>query len=203
MKREYFKVFCIMLGFTLLLAALLFFLGEQYKIARNTEIANERQIMDEIGDFYKLFNEKTEEFSSRHDEFIKLVDDATTFHKNVPDNYNILIDAAKNFEIFLTEIDDMDNYLYDSCYRKFYSDSSVNSNCLSYLRNMEKEINTFIEDIKYLNKRIDAYNEWTDVENQSVIAERHYDKVEGYKSEKYTEYVDKDGDGVQLGNVSE
>ena len=91
MKREYFKVLCIMLGFTLLLAALLFFLGEQYKIARNTEIANERQVMDEIGDFYKLFNEKTEEFSIKHDEFIKLIDDTTAFYKNVPDNYNTLI----------------------------------------------------------------------------------------------------------------
>ena len=199
MKREYLKVFCLMLGFSLLLSGALFYLGEKYKEAREKEMHDEQKIMDEIGDFYNLFNEKSEQFSSKHDEFIKLVDDATTFYKNVPDNYNALIETATNYEKFLVEVDDMDDYLYNNCYRKFYSNADVNKNCLSYLRNMEKVVNTFIDDIYYLNQRIVSYNEWTDTEKESVIAERHYDKYDEFKSTKYTEYVDKDGDGVQLG----
>ena len=110
-----------MLGCALLLAALAFFLTEKFREARNTEIANEARIIDEIGDIYELFNAKAEEFATKHDEYIKNIDNSTSFYYNIPDNYNRLVDDTKAYEKFLVELDDLDDYLYDHCIRKFYS----------------------------------------------------------------------------------
>ena len=57
----------------------------------------------------------------------------------------------------------------------------------------DNNIMTFIK-----NDDIDAYD-WTEVENASLIVHQRYVKFDHYKSDKYNEYVDLDGDSVMLG----
>ena len=203
MKREYFKLFSFMIGISLIIASVIFVFSENIKKEKQRQIDEENEIMDEIGSKYKIFTSKAEEFANKHESFIKTIDEDTSYFNVVPDNYNKLIDATKEYEKALTEIDDMDDYLYKNCKNKFYSNGDINRDCLTYIRNKEKMINTFIEDIKYLNHRIESFNEWTEVNNASVIATKQYDKLNEYKSEKYPDYVDLDEDGLLLGAVSD
>ncbi len=204
MKREYVKLFSFMIGISLVIASLIFVFSQDVKAEKQKEIDNENAIMDEIGDIYTAFTKKAEEFADTHEAFIKNIDDKTEYFDIVPDNYQDLLKSAINYENTLVEIDDMDSYLYERCTgNHFYSRPEVNTNCLTYIRNMEKLTNTFIEDIKYFNHRIELFNEWTEENNASVIATKKYDKLEDYKSEKYNEYVDLDKDGTYLGVVSD
>ena len=202
MKREYLKLFSFMIGISLILASIIFFITSNAKAEKLKQIEAEKAIIDEIGDIYKQFTAKAEEFADKHEEFIKAIDEDTAFFSVVPDNYGKMTESAKEYEKFLVEIDDMDTYLEKHC-GKTYSDKATNTNCIIYVRNKEKAINTFVEDIKYLNHRLEKYNEWTDENNASVIAQKHYDKIEEYKAEKYTDYVDIDKDGVLLGANSD
>ena len=202
MKREYLKLFSFMIGISLILASVIFFITSNAKAEKERQIEEEKRIIDEIGDIYKKFTDKAEEFADKHEEFIKAVDEDTAFFSVVPDNYGKMVESAKEYEKFLVEIDDMDSYLEKNC-KKTYSDKATNTNCIIFVRNKEKLTNTFIEDIKYLNHRVEKYNEWTDQNNASVIAQKHYDKIGEYKAEKYTDYVDLDGDGVLLGANSD
>ena len=198
MKREYVKLFSFMIGISLVIASIIFVISSNIKAAKQKEIDEEDKVMDEIGDIYVKFNIMAEDFASKHDSFIKTVDNDTAYFAIVADNYNKLIAAAKEYETALTEINDMDTYLFKNCRKKFYSNADINQDCLAYVRNKEKLTNTYIDDITYLNHRIEAFNDWTVTNNASVIATRHYDKLKLFES-KYTEYVDLDEDGLKLG----
>jgi len=200
MKREYIKLFSFMIGISLVIASLVFVFTQNVKAEKQKEIDDENAIMDEIGEVYTVFTKKAEEFADAHDEFIENIDKKTEYFDMVPDHYNELVENAKKYEQSLVEIDDMDTYLYDRCTgNKFYSRPDTNNNCLTYVRNMEKLTNIFIEDIKYFNHRITSFNDWTVENNASVIATKKYDTLGEYKSEKYNEYVDLDKDGTYLG----
>ncbi len=199
MKKAYLKLFSIMLGISLILASVVFIISNNFKAEKQKVIDEERAIIDEIGDFYESFKTKLDQFSEKHDEFIGTVDDKTAYYAIIPGNYDKLISYTKEYETFLTELDDFDSYLYENCKGKFYSKKSINNDCVTYMRNMEKVVNTFIEDIKYLNHRIDEYNKWTVEENKSVLVTTKYKTFDEYKSEKYNKYVDLDGDGITLG----
>ena len=200
MKKKYLILFSFMIGASLIIASIIFVITNNFKDAKNKEIENEKAIMDEIGDVYKTFSDKIVEFSETHNSYLKSVDDNTTFYADYPGNYEKLKELTEEYEASLTEIEDMDTFLEEKCNKdKFYSDKEVNNNCLSFKRNKEKTINSFIEDIKYLNHKIELYNEWTVTENQSVIATTKYNKLEEIKSSKYTDYVDLDGDEIFLG----
>ena len=199
MKKAYLILFSIMIGISLIIASVIFVITNNFKDAKNKEIEDEKTIMDEIGDVYKTFSDKITEFSETHNAYIKSIDDNTAFYADYPGNYEKLKKLTTEYETTLTEIDDMDTFLEEKCKDQFYSEKEVNNNCLSFKRNKEKTINTFIEDIKYLNHKIELYNEWTVTENQSVIATTKYNKLEDITSSKYTDYVDLDGDEIFLG----
>ena len=199
MKKAYLILFSIMIGISLIIASVIFVITSNFKDAKSKEIEDERVIMDEIGDVYKTFSDKIVEFSETHNSYIKSIDDNTTFYADYPVNYEKLKKLTAEYETALTEIEDMDTFLEEKCKDQFYSEKEVNNNCLSFKRNKEKTINTFIEDIKYVNHKIELYNEWTVTENQSIIATTKYNKLEDITSSKYTDYVDLDGDGIFLG----
>jgi len=199
MKKEYIKLFSIMIGISLLISSGIYVIANNFKNERQKEIDDEKVIIDEIGDLYKQFNEKENDFNTKREEYIKVVDSGSAYFASMPTNYNKMIDKAKEYEDLLVELDDFDTFLYASCKDHTYSKNSTNKNCLTYLKNMEKTINTFIEDIRYLNHKIDAYNEWIITENKSVIVYKKYKALNNYKSEKFTDYVDLDGDQVKQG----
>jgi hypothetical protein len=189
-----------MIGVSLLIASGVFVATNSFKEGKKKEIEDEKIIMDEIGNVYKTFSDKISEFSEKHNTFLKDVDDLTQFFADIPKNYENLKTLTIEYEKNMTEIDDMDSFLVEKCKKdQYYSDKEVNNNCLSYKRNKEKTINTFIEDIKYLNHKIESYNEWTDTANQSIIATTKYNKLNKIESSKYTDYVDLDGDQIFLG----
>ena len=199
MKKEYIKLFSIMIGISLLIASGIYLVSNNFKNERQKQIDAERIIIDEIGDLYKEFNEKEKVFNEKREAYIKAVDSGSTYFANMPKNYTKMTNAAKEYEDILVELDDFDTFLYASCKDQTYSKSSTNKKCLNYLKNMEKTINTFIDDIKYLNHKIDEYNEWIKTENKSVIVYTKYKALKNFESNKYTEYVDLDGDGFNLG----
>ena len=199
MKREYIKLFSIMIGISLLISSGIYVIANNFKNEKQKAIDEEKVIIDEIGDLYKQFNEKEVDFNTKREEYIKTVDNGSTYFASMPANYNKMIAKAKEYEELLVELDDFDTFLYASCKNHTYSKNSTNKNCLTYLKNMEKTINTFIDDIKYLNHKIDAYNEWIITENKSVIVYKKYTALKNFESEKYTDYVDLDEDQVKMG----
>ncbi len=199
MKKEYIKLFSIMIGISLLISSGIYVIANNFKNERQKAIDEEKVIIDEVGDLYKQFNKKAKDFNAKREEYIKVVEDGSTYFASMPKKYSNMTEKAKEYESLLVELDDFDTFLYASCKDHTYSSNATNKNCLTYLKNMEKTINTFIEDIRYLNHKIDEYNEWIKTENKSVIVYKKYKALKNFASEKFTEYVDLDGDQVKLG----
>ena len=198
MKRAYLILFSLMIGTSLIVASIIFLISNNFKEQKQKEIDDENAIIAKINDEYKKFNDNLELFKDKHNDFLTYVDSKTSFFADIPKNYSDIEKVYNEYSEYLKQMDKDDNYLYDNCKGKFYSDKDVNVSCTSYLRNMESSINTFIQDFIYLNHKIDSYNEWIIEENKSVLVTTKYKSLDKFKSD-YNDYVDLDGDNVKSG----
>ena len=202
MKRQYIRLFSFLIGVTFIISGVLFTLVNNYKRERQIKKDEEKLIADEIGNVYQTFYDKEKGLSTYRDELLNSVKEYIVFYTTMPKQYNEMITKLKKYEEYIVEVEDISSYLKDKCTQR-YSVLEANDKCDAYYINLEKSINIFIGDIEYFNSRIKNYNEWTETENNSLIATEKYDKLEEYKPKKYTEYVDLNDDGTYLGRNSE
>jgi len=201
MKKEYIKLYGFMIAITLIVASLILVLTNSAKANKEKKIKEEQEVIDKIDKAYEEFKIYAEEFGNFRESYIKGLDEKTSVNTGVSTNYKEIIANADDYLKRLEEIETKSAYLYGMCYEKqtTYNKKATNKQCIMFLRNREQFINSYIEDIKYLNHRINEYNKWTDVNNSSALVLTKYEKVDSYKQEKYKDYVDLDDDGVYLG----
>ena len=197
MKNQYVRLFSMLFGFTFILSGVIFTFTKVYKDEKEREREAESAIVDEIGNIYQTFFNKTNEINDERNILLDDVADYISFYSNMYDDYDGMVEKFNNFETKLVELDDMSSYLKDNC-KKAYSSSDANNKCYAYYINLEKSINLFIGDVKLFNSKIDEYNEWTEEANESEFNTKKYDKLEKYKPIKYNDYVDLNNDGTLL-----
>ncbi len=202
MKEQYIKLFSFLLGLTFIISAVIFTFTNTYKNEKKKMIKEDKEIADEIGDVYKTFYSTEKELSEFRDNYYKKLENFTVFYSDMPSQYKSMIDDLNKYMEYVTTSEDISSYLKAKCTKK-YSASSANEKCNAYYINLEKTINSFIEDVKFFNSKIDEYNEWIVEENKSVIATVKYKPLEQFKNEKYTDYVDLNKDGTYLGMNSD
>lgn len=202
MKEQYIKLFSFLLGLTFIISAVIFTFTNTYKNEKKKMIKEDKEIADEIGDVYKTFYSTEKELSEFRDNYYKKLEKFTVFYSDMPSQYKSMIDDLNKYMEYVTTSEDISSYLKAKCTKK-YSASSANEKCNAYYINLEKTINSFIEDVKFFNSKIDEYNEWIVEENKSVIATVKYKPLEQFKNEKYTDYVDLNKDGTYLGMNSD
>ena len=202
MKQQYLRLFSFLIGITFIVSGVIFTLVNDYKVKRNEKIKNEAAIADEIGEVYKTFYSKEKDLSIYRDELLQNISDFAVFYTEMPSGYKKIMPQIQEYENMIVEIEDISSYLSSKC-KKRYSFLEANDKCDGYYKILEKTINVFIGDIEYFNSRIKDYNDWTEVENESLIKEKTYSKLDEYKIKKYTDYVDLNGDGTYLGMNNE
>lgn len=202
MKQQYLRLYSFLVGITFIISGVIFTLVNNYKVDKKEKIEVEIEIADEIGNVYATFYDKEKELSSYRDSFLKDVNDFSVFYTEMPAGYGKVNEEVGNYETKITEIEDISTYLKEKC-QKRYSVLEANDKCTAYYINLEKSINIFLGDLEYYNSKIKEYNDWTEVENNSVIKERTYDKLEEYKPKKYVDFVDLNNDGTYLGRNNE
>ena len=198
MKQQYLRLYSFLIGITFILSGVIFTLVNNYKDQKEMKIKEEIEIADEIGNVYSTFYDKDKEVSLYRDELLKRINDFSVFFTTMPDGYSAVYNDVAKYETMITEVEDMSAYLSDKC-KKRYSVLEANSQCDAYYINLEKTINIFIGDLEYFNSKIKDFNDWTEVENNSLIKQRTYDKLQEYKPVKYVDYVDLNNDGTYLG----
>lgn len=201
MKQQYIKLFSFLLGISFILSAVIFVYVKDYKDEKQEKVKSESIIADEIGNVYKTFYKKAKEINTYRDSLNKDLSNYLVYYSNMQKGYKNMVSKYTEYETKLKELEDISSYLKEKCVDK-YSVSNANEKCNAYYINLEKATNIFIEDIIFFNSKIKEYNEWTEVENKSVIATVKYKKLDEYKSEKYTDYVDLNKDGTYLGMSS-
>ena len=73
------------------------------------------------------------------------------------------------------------------CKGKMYSVSSVNEICFNYQKYYEQMVNVFVNDVMYVNRMIQSYQE------------HHDDSLKKYESLEFKDYIDYNKDGVFAG----
>ncbi len=202
MKRQYLRLFSFLIGITFIISGVLFTVVNNYKEEKKQQRREEQLIADEIGNVYKTFYDKEVGLSTYRDVLLNDIKEFSEFFTNMPSGYGSVISKVENYETMIMEIEDISTYLKDKCDKR-YSILVANDQYDAYYKNLEKTINIFIEDMNVFNKKIKDFNDWTEIENNSVIKTRTYDKLEEYKIKKYNEYVDLNDDGTYLGKPSE
>lgn len=202
MKRQYLRLFSFLIGITFIISGIVFTLVNNYKVQKREKVKEEIIIGDEIGNVYETFYNKTKELSDFRDEILNDIKEFTVFYTQIPDGYSKEVPKFQKYEELISEIEDASSYLKDKCTKR-YSVLEANDKCTAYYINLEKTINIFIGDIETFNAKIKEFNEWTETENESVIATKKYDKLDEIKPSKYTDYVDLNDDGTYLGRKSE
>ena len=205
MKKDTMKLFGFMILITVVVATIVLFIVNGIEENNKKKIAEDKAFMDKIDKAYANFEITLEEFGTDHDEYITEITDKTSINTSIPANYKSLQEVVKNYEKRVDEIDSDYKFLYDNCYEKFtsYNRKSTNTKCLKYLRYLEQTINSFIEDVKYINTRIDEYNKWTESYNGSTLALTTYKKLDHITPSKYKDYVDLDKDAIYLGQLED
>lgn len=202
MKQQYIKLFSFLLGLSFIVSGVIFTYVKAYKDDKKEQMLNESKITDEIGDVYKTFYTKEKELRSFRNKLVKEMSNYFTYYTEMPSGYKAIIAKVKEYETKIKEAEDISSYLSEKC-KSRYSVKAANENCYSYYRFLEESINVFVGDIEFFNSKIDEYNKWIKVENKSLIATVQYKALKKYVSEKYTEYVDLNKDGTELGNNSD
>ena len=205
MNKEKMKLYGFMIVTTLVVATLILFIVNGIEESGRKKREEEAEVMDKIEKSYDNFLVTLEEFASEHDDYITELTEKTSINTAISSNYKDLKATVENYEKRLSEIEGDSKFLYDSCYKKYtnYNRKSTNTDCLKYIRNMEQIYNSFIEDVKYVNTRIEEYNKWTETYNESSLSLTTYKKVDKIKATKYTDYVDLDEDGIYLGKLED
>lgn len=198
MKQQYIKLFSFLLGISFILSGCIYTYVNTYKQDKKEKVKHDTEIADEIGNVYKTFYDKVKNLSTYRDSLAEEMAKYTTYYSEMPDGYNEIIKKIGAYEEKVKETEDITSYLEDKCDTK-YSVKEANEKCNAYYINLEKSINVFIGDVESFNSKIKEYNEWTKVENESVIATVEYKTLKEYKLEKYTDYVDLNKDGTYLG----
>ena len=202
MKRQYLRLFSFLIGLTFIISGILFTLANNYKEARREKKEEEQRIGDEIDNVYQTFFNKEKELSTYRDEVLNSYKEFTVFYTTMPDDYDKMAPKIEKYESMISEIEDISSYLKEKCTVR-YSVLTANDQCDAYYKNLEKSINIFVGDMEYFNSKIKDYNTWTETENNSLIATKKYEKLDEFKAEKYTEYVDLNDDGTYLGRSGE
>lgn len=202
MKRQYLRLFSFLIGITFIISGVLFTIVNNYKQDKKNKQDAEAAIADEIKDVYQTFYEKEVDLSTYRDKLLNDVKDFSEFFTEMPDGYTKIISEVEQYETLIMEIEDISSYLNDKC-NKRYSVLEANDKCGAYYKNLEKTINIFVGDMEFFNSKIKDFNEWTEVENKSLIATKKYDKLSEYNIKKYTDYVDLNDDGTYLGRNTE
>lgn len=202
MKQQYIKLFSFLLGITFILSGCIYTYVNTYKQDKKDKVKQDTEIADEIGNVYKTFYDKVKALSTYRDSLVDEMAEYATYYSEMPDGYSEIIKKIDLYEEKVQEAEDITSYLEDKCDTR-YSVKAANEKCNAYFINMEKTINVFIGDVKFFNSKIKEYNEWTKVENKSVIATVEYKTLNEYKLGKYTDYVDLNKDGTYLGMNSD
>lgn len=202
MKEQYLKLFSFLFGITFIVSGVIFTYCNTFKVEKDKKIEEDKAISDEIGDVYKTFFDKEQELTKYRDEYEEKMSSFVTFYSEMPSQYKDMIEMVKKYEEYVKESEDISYYLKDKCTKK-YSSSDANEKCNAYYINLEKTINSFIEDVRFFNSKIDEYNKWAVDENDSVIATVKYEPLENYTMEKYKDFVDLNEDGTYLGMNSD
>ena len=202
MKQQYIKLFSFLLGISFIASGVIHLNVQAYKNYKSEKIEKESIIADEIGDVYKTFITKGRELSTYRDDLIDDMSNYFVYYVDMPVGYQDMIGKMKVYEEKVKETEDISSYLKDKC-TTTYSVADANEKCDLYYKNLEKTINVFIGDVEFFNSKIDEYNEWTKVENESVISTIDYKLLEKYDSTQFNNYVDLNGDGTYLGMNSD
>ena len=203
MKREYTKLFSFILGITFITSGIIFSVTRTYREEKQEKIDSEGKIIDEIVDVYGVFKTKTEDFSNKRDDINDKIADYILFYNDMPEGYEGIIENIKEYETYVTEIEDSAIYLKDHCKTQNYSSTDANSKCNSYIINYEKTVNTFVGDIEFFNNKIKEYNEWIIEENKEMKENEKYPELKQFVPEKYKDYIDIDNDNDYLGSASD
>lgn len=198
MKQQYINFFAFLFCVSLIITGVIFGFTELYKGNRKRKMEKEQVIADEIGDVYKTFFDLESDLTKSRDLLMKDYLEYSSFFSNMPSGYEAIKVKITDYETKITEIEDASSYLKKKCVDK-YSVTSANDKCNAYYINLEKTINTFVNDIQLFNNKIKEYNEWTEEENKSVLATTKYEKLESFVAVKYTDYVDLNKDTTYLG----
>ena len=202
MKRQYLRLFSFLIGVTFIISGVLFTVVNNYKQDKKKKQEEEAALADEIGDVYQTFYEKEVDLSTYRDKLLNSVKEFSVFFTEMPDGYGAIIPQVEEYENLIMEIEDISSFLKDKCTVR-YSVLEANDKCDAYVKNLEKTINIFVGDMEFFNSKIKDFNEWTEVENNSLIATKKYDKLAEYTIKKYTDYVDLNNDGTYLGRSGE
>ena len=197
MKNQYLRLFSLLFGITFILSGVIFTFTKMYKNDKEKERELEEEIVDEIGSVYQKFFDKTNELNDNRNVLLDEIAEYISFYTGMPDDYDAMIEKVSNYELELSELDDMSSYLKSKC-EKVYSSSDANNKCYAYYINLEKSVNLFIGDVKFLNSKLEEYNEWAEEENKSEFITKKYEMLDKYQSSKYNDYVDLNKDGTYL-----
>ena len=202
MKRQYIRLFSFLIGITFILSGILFYFVNNYKVWKKAKIEAEIELSEEIDKVYENFYDKEKALSSHRDNLYDSIKEFSVYYTQIPDGYDEVFAKVEKYETLLKEIDDESSFLKEKCTKR-YSVLEANDKCDAYYINLEKSINIFLGDVEFFNSKIKEYNEWTEVENDSILSTKKYEKLDEYENKTYKESVDLNNDGTYLGRKSE
>lgn len=197
MKRQYIRLFSLMIGLTFVISGVLFSLVNNYKKNKEEIIKQENILADEIGNVYETFYNKEKELNDFRDLFLDDIKEFSEYFSNMPGEYKNIVTKLGKYETLIKEVEDASSFLQQKC-KKRYSSSTANEKCDAYYINLEKTINIFVGDLEFFNAKINDYNEWIVTENESVLVKEKYKALEKYEATNYKDYVDLNKDDTYL-----
>lgn len=197
MRKQFVNLFTFLVGITLIISGVIFVFTKSFKDSKTQRLEEENILADEIGEVYKTFFDKEQNITRTSEELNQAIIEYASYYTNMTEGYSEIINKFNSYQDSVREVEDISSFLKEKCVNS-YSVASANEKCNAYYINLERTINIFVGSIKYLNTKIDEYNEWTKTENESVGTTVKYEALDRYTSKYYNDYVDLNKDGTFL-----
>ncbi len=187
------KKIIIIISVVLILLGVISFFGYKFyqSIVKDREELNKQ--VNEILDNYNIFKDNIKNINIKREEIYNSIfkDNYYMEMSNKQDDWMKLLD---DYEKEVEKLDNDSNNLKENCENVNFINKDVEVSCDSFSSNYEIIINSFVQDIELYNQNIDSYNEWVDNNK-----DKKYNKMDKYISDKYTNYIDYNNDGIYLG----
>lgn len=178
-KRSF---YCMILGIILILLGVVIFIATD----QNNKNMIDKQNTEIILERYKVFTEDASNYNEMKDQFEDKVLGISVLTE-IDDNYEAYVNYLEEYIGSMDKIDEDSKELKELCINHTYKDENAIKNCARFVLAYETAYNLLVNGLKEYNTLITNYNE------------TYPDTAKNVVEDKYTNYIDFNGDGNYVG----
>ena len=149
------------------------------------DVGYTNQVTKELTDLGSKNNAIFDQYNSVRENLSSMIQ--STYVDELDTKYEKIVELLGQENEYIIQVRDNVLKLDKCCKGKTYSNSSANEICLNYQKYYEQMVNVFVNDILYVNRIIQSYQE------------KHGDLLKEYESLEFSNYIDYDKDGIYEG----